>query len=174
MLFRSALGHTWNIADVPITPHKAILAIPGATKIYDVFRSSGRFVWPIAYSTTIWVFHRLNCFNLHRTIIPLVVLLQLFDSNLKSIYRQGTAYSNILASRDGFAEWSDQNSDLVDQIEAANGFIVGQVACNPGLPCLGSQFVKVHTTAIVTDYQPHVSAIVLGGKFDVPLSRLPL
>jgi len=133
-LFVFALGHTWNIADVPITPHKAILAIPGATKIYDVFRSSGRFVWPIAYSTTIWVFHRLNCFNLHRTIIPIVVLLQLFDSNLKSIYRQGTSYSNILASRDSFVDWSEQNSDLADQIQSANGFIVGQVTDTSRLP----------------------------------------
>lgn len=133
-LFVFALGHTWNIADVPITPHKAILAIPGATKIYDVFRSSGRFVWPIAYSTTIWVFHRLNCFNLHRTIIPIVVLLQLFDSNLKSIYKQGTSYSNILASRDSFVDWSEQNSDLADQIQAAKGFIVGQVTDTSRLP----------------------------------------
>jgi len=133
-LFVFALGHTWNIADVPITPHKAILAIPGVSKIYDIFRSSGRFVWPIAYSTTIWALHRLNKSNLHRIIIPIVVLLQLFDSNLKSIYRRGTSYSNILTSRDNFVDWSEQNSDLADQIKDANGFIVGHVADTSRLP----------------------------------------
>ena len=63
-----------------------------------------------------------------------MVLLQLFDSNLKSIYRQGTSYSNILASRDSFVDWSEQNSDLADQIQAANGFIVGQVTDTSRLP----------------------------------------
>ena len=133
-LFVFALGHTWNIADVPITPHKAIFVIPGVPKVYDIFRSSGRLTWPMAYSSSIWVFHRLNSFNLHRIIITVVVLLQLFDSNLKSIYRQGTTYSNILASRDSFVDWSNHNSDLVDQIEGASGFIVGQVSDASRLP----------------------------------------
>ena len=133
-LFVAALGHTWNIADVPITPHKAILLIPGASEFYDVFRSSGRFVWPIAYSITIWAFHRLNSFNLYRTIIPIVVVLQLFDSNLKSIYRQGTTYSNILKSRDAFVDWLDNNAELADQIKGANGFIVGEVENTSLLP----------------------------------------
>ena len=133
-LFIFALGHTWNIADVPITPHKLIFAIPGASRIYDVFRSSGRFTWPITYSVSIWVFHRLNCFKLYRIIVPLVVVLQLLDSNLKSIYRQATTYSNILASRDSFKEWSGANSVIARQLAGATAFIVGEISSKAVLP----------------------------------------
>ena len=133
-LFVFALGHTWNIADVPITPHKAIFAIPGASTIYDVFRSSGRFTWPITYSVSLWVFHRLNHFNLYRTIVPLVVALQLLDSNLKSIYRQGTTYSNILKSRDSVKEWAGANPMLARQLAGANILILGKVSSKAALP----------------------------------------
>ena len=133
-LFIFALGHTWNIADLPITPHKVIFAIPGASRIYDVFRSSGRFTWPITYSVSIWVFHRLNRFNLYRSIVPLVVALQLFDSNLKSIYRQGTTYSNILKSRDSVKEWAGANPMLARQLAGANILILGKVSSKAALP----------------------------------------
>ena len=133
-LFIFALGHTWNIADVPITPHKALFAIPGASRIYDVFRSSGRFTWPITYSVSFWVFHRLNSFNLYRTIVPLVVALQLLDSNLKSIYRQATTYSNILNSEDSFKEWSDANPVLARQLAGATTLIVGELSSKSVLP----------------------------------------
>ena len=142
-LFIFALGHTWNVADVPITPHKALFAIPGASRIYDVFRSSGRFTWPITYSVSFWVFHRLNRFNLYRTIVPLVVVLQLLDSNLKSIYRQGTTYSNILKSRDSVKEWSGINPVLARQLAGATALIVGETSSKSVLPpSYGPQYLN--------------------------------
>jgi len=133
-LFIFALGHTWNIADMPITPHRALTAIPGASQIYDIFRSSGRFTWPISYSVCIWTFHRINLFGLYRPILLLVVLLQFLDSNLKPIYRQGTTYSNILRSSSRFKQWSNKNPDVARKISKARMFIVGNVSDNSSLP----------------------------------------
>lgn len=136
LLFIFALGHTWNVADTPITPHKLTYVVPGVSKIYDVFRSSGRYAWPISYSIVLWVFHNLDRASRSSVLIPILVLVQLLDSNLKSIYRVNTHLSNILLSGVTAVEWSSSNKMYATQITNADTFVVGRVSNRSLLPPL--------------------------------------
>lgn len=88
LLFVVALGPTWNIGDTPITPHNAVLALPGMAWIYDIFRSAGRFTWPLAYTIVLWVVDGLARQRRHRLLLVLTAL-QLLDTNLPMLVKLG-------------------------------------------------------------------------------------
>ena len=135
-LFIFALGHTWNIADTPIIPHKAMLIIPGAAQLFDVFRSSGRYAWPLAYTLTVWLFSRIDKYKDASLLALIAVILQLLDSNLKTVYRLGTHFSNIMTSPNPTLEWARKNSVLASSISNAAMLVVGQVKDEKSLPPL--------------------------------------
>ena len=130
-----ALGHTWNIGDTPITPYKAIYAIPGIPKLYDIFRSSGRFSWPLVYSIAFWLFDKLSCSPRAPLKVLVVVLLQLLDSNLRVIARQGSLYSGLLnKGSNPVTVWAESNPAIAESIKTSDFIILGNLQNISHLP----------------------------------------
>lgn len=130
-----ALGHTWNIGDTPITPYKVFYAVPGLPKLYDVFRSAGRFTWLIVYSIMFWLFECVSRSGKKNLILGIIVALQLLDSNLRTIVRQGGLYKGLLRNGSNpVQKWADLNPAIAENIREANLFIVGSVRDTSILP----------------------------------------
>ena len=130
-----AFGHTWNVGDTPITPYKAVYAIPGIPKLYDVFRSSGRFSWPLVYSIAFWLFEKINSSPRAPLKVLVLVLLQLLDSNLRVIARQGTLYSGLLNKRTNpVTAWAHSNKAIAESIKDSELIIVGSIQNQSNLP----------------------------------------
>ena len=124
LLYAFALGHTWNIADTPVTPYKTIFGIPGAQYLYDIFRSSGRFTWPLYYTISIYCIDALDSFNRSRIILSLVLILQLFDSNLRVIFRQGSHYTGLSKHISPAQEWIKANPSMAANLRSASNLII--------------------------------------------------
>ena len=130
-----AFGHTWNIGDTPITPYKIIYAIPGIPKLYDIFRSSGRFSWPLAYSIAFWLFEKISSSRGAPLTVLVVVMLQLLDSNLRVIARQGTLYSGLLnRGTNPVTVWAESNKTIAESIRNSDLIIVGSTDNKYKLP----------------------------------------
>lgn len=134
VLYVFALGHTWNIADTPITPYKTLYGIPGVRQIYEVFRSSGRFAWPLYYSIVIWAMHSINRLKSGNLVLFIVLSLQLLDSNLRVIVRQGHEYGRRALDANLPGTWAMSNPFLASQISGASLFLVGNISNKNVLP----------------------------------------
>lgn len=134
-LFLFSLGHTWNLGHTPITEYHLIYKIPGSRDLYDVFRSCGRFAWPLSYSVLIWIFDYISILKLPRIIFPFIVVLQLLDSNATIIFRQGTLFDGRhYKLTNPVVEWSAKNSQLAALLSQTSTFIVGNVLDKASLP----------------------------------------
>lgn len=130
-----ALGHTWNVGDTPLTPYKALYAMPGIPKLYDIFRSSGRFSWPLVYSISFWLFEKISSSSGAPLKVLLVVVLQLLDSNLRVIARQGTLYSGLLnKTTNPVTAWVKSNKAIAESIRDSELIIVGSIQNPANLP----------------------------------------
>ena len=179
LLFVFALGPTWNVADMPIIPHNALLQFPIVPKVYDIFRSSGRFVWPLYYTILIWTVNRLATTAASSIIFLLITFLHLVDSGLRPIYRQNTSYSNLLASPNPVLLWTRQNPTLASEFSRSSAFLVGQLTDTSVLPppytpqylnpSIISNWGGSGITRLPRSYEPQAALDALLAK----LTRLP-
>jgi hypothetical protein len=134
LLFLAALGPTWNIGDTPITPHNAVLALPGAAGFYDLFRSSGRFTWPLVYSILIWVVDRLARQRRHRLLL-LLTALQLLEMNVRVIVRLGDHHRHRLHQQeDPVRRWQAREPALAAALARSSLTILGTTSGPAAVP----------------------------------------
>jgi hypothetical protein len=125
LLFLGALGPTWNIGDTPITPHHAVLALPGMAALYDLFRSAGRFTWPLAYSILLWVVDALARQQRHRLLL-LLTALQLLELNLPLLVKLGSNHRHRLEREpDPVRQWQTREPALAAALASSSLTILG-------------------------------------------------
>ncbi|MFM7269179.1 MAG: DUF6311 domain-containing protein [Cyanobium sp.] len=134
LLFLAALGPTWNLADTPITPHNAVLALPGARLFYDLFRSAGRFTWPLAYSLLLWVGDGLAR-QRRQPLLLLLTALQLLEVNLRLIVRLGDSHRHRLwREADPVLQWQAREPALAAALSRASLTLLGTTRSPAALP----------------------------------------
>ncbi|MFN6338118.1 MAG: DUF6311 domain-containing protein [Cyanobacteriota bacterium] len=134
LFFVLALGPTWNIGDTPITPHNAVLALPGLRWFYDIFRSAGRFTWPLAYTIPLWVVDVLARQRRHLLLFTLVGL-QLLETSLPMLVKQGQSYRNRLRKEpDIVRQWRRRDPSLAEALARSSLTILGTVRKGTVLP----------------------------------------
>lgn len=125
LLFLGALGPTWNIGDTPITPHHALLALPGMAALYDLFRSAGRFTWPLAYSILLWVVDALARQQRLRLLLTLTAL-QLLELNLPLLVKLGSNHRHRLEREpDPVRQWQAREPALAAALAGSDLTILG-------------------------------------------------
>jgi hypothetical protein len=134
LLFLLALGPTWNIGDTPITPHNAALALPGMRAFYDVFRSAGRFTWPLAYTLLIWVVDGLAR-RRQTLLLATVTALQVLEIGLPVLVKLGSHHAHRLRREaDPVRQWRARQPELATALASASLTILGRVRDRASLP----------------------------------------
>ncbi|MFN9644006.1 MAG: hypothetical protein ACK6BG_02525 [Cyanobacteriota bacterium] len=134
LLAALALGPTWNIGDTPITPHNAVLALPGLRSFYDIFRSSGRFNWPLMYTLVLWVADTLaRRRRLH--LLLLLTALQLVETSLPGLVKQGHDHERRLRQQgDPVRDWQRRDPTLAAALTRSSLTLLGTVRRAKALP----------------------------------------
>ena len=130
-----ALGPKWWLADLDLYPNTSLCTIPGYCLFYDVFRSSGRFIWPLAYTVIIYVVDLVSRLHSPNLVLGIILFLQLADSNLRSIYKQGYQYKErYVGDHKPHREWIRENPRHTDAIRSADLLLVRHNAAPLNLP----------------------------------------
>lgn len=134
LLFVVALGPTWNIGDTPITPHNAVLALPGMRAFYDIFRSSGRFTWPLALTLVVWVVDTLARGRRHRLLL-LLTALQLVETGLPLLVKLGHHHERRLREEgDRVRDWQRRDPVLAAALARSSLTLLGTVRQASAVP----------------------------------------
>jgi hypothetical protein len=134
LLFLGALGPTWNIGDTPITPHHAVLALPGMAALYDLFRSAGRFTWPLAYSILLWVVDALARQQRLHLLLTLTVL-QLLELNMPLLVKLGSNHRHRLEHEaDPVRQWKAREPALAAALAQSTLTILGTTRRREAVP----------------------------------------
>lgn len=127
LFFIVALGPTWNIGDTPITPPNALLAVPGLRGFYDIFRSSGRFTWPLAYTILLWLVDALARQRRHSLLLTLTAL-QLIETSLPLLVKLGQRHDGRLRREgDLVRQWQRREPDLAAALARSTLTVLGTV-----------------------------------------------
>ncbi|MEB3242533.1 MAG: DUF6311 domain-containing protein [Cyanobacteriota bacterium] len=127
MLFVAALGPTWNIGDTPITPHNAMLALPGARAFYDIFRSAGRFTWPLVLTLVVWVVDGLAR-RRRQGLLLLITALQLVETSLPLLVKLGHNHAHRLRREgDHVRAWQRREPVLAAALARSTITLLGHV-----------------------------------------------
>jgi hypothetical protein len=134
LLFLGALGPTWNIGDTPITPHHAVLALPGMAALYDLFRSAGRFTWPLAYSILLWVVDALARQQRLHLLLTLTAL-QLLELNMPLLVKLGSNHRHRLEHEaDPVRQWKAREPALAAALAQSTLTILGTTRRREAVP----------------------------------------
>jgi hypothetical protein len=134
LLFVVALGPTWNIGDTPITPHNAVLVLPGMGAFYDIFRSSGRFNWPLLYTLVLWVVDALARRRRLRLLL-LLTALQLVETSLPGLVKLGHHHERRLRQEgDPVRAWQKRDPALAAALARSSLTLLGTVRHAKALP----------------------------------------
>ena len=134
LFFVVALGPTWNIGDTPITPHNAVLAVPGMAAFYDLFRSAGRFTWPLATSLLLWLVDALARRRRHRLLL-LLTALQLLEINLPMLVKLGHHHAHRLwREPNPVRHWQRREPALAAALARSTLTILGTVGRAEAVP----------------------------------------
>jgi hypothetical protein len=159
LLFVVALGPTWNIGDTPITPHNAGLALPGLRTFYDIFRSAGRFTWPLAYTLLLWLVDGLARQRRHRLLLTLTAL-QLIEISLPLLVKLGHNHTHRLRrEEDPVRAWQRRDPALAAALARSTLTLLGTVR---------------HAEAVPPPYAPQrLNPAIASNWGGVGMSRLP-
>jgi hypothetical protein len=134
LLFVVALGPTWNIGDTPITPHNAVLVLPGMRDFYDIFRSSGRFNWPLLYTLVLWVVDALARRRRLRLLL-LLTALQLVETSLPRLVKLGHQHERRLRQDgDPVRAWQKRDPALAAALARSSLTLLGTVRHAKAMP----------------------------------------
>jgi hypothetical protein len=129
-----ALGPTWNIGDTPITPHNAVLALPGMGAFYDIFRSSGRFTWPLVHTLVLWVVDALARRRRLRLLL-LLTALQLIETSLPLLVKLGHHHERRLRQEgDPVRAWQKRDPALAAALARSSLTLLGTVRQAKAMP----------------------------------------
>ena len=118
-------GLTWNISSQPIvSPYLHLGLHKTMVGFYGVFRSAGRFTWPIFYLIIIWVACTLKPYHFRR-LLPLAFVLQLLELVLPLSSRINQTFSNRYSNGINPSRvWIADNYEVADYIRQSSYFIV--------------------------------------------------
>ena len=132
-------GLTWNISSQPIiSPYLHLGLHKTMVSFYGVFRSAGRFTWPIYYLIVIWVVCTLKPYDLRR-LLSLAFVLQLLELVLPLSSRINQTFSNRYSHGINPSHvWIANNNEVAEYIRQSSYFIVldsaAQQSQEPSMP----------------------------------------
>lgn len=118
-------GLTWNISTTPVTEPYLILGVhKPMVYIYGIFRSAGRFTWPVYYLIFIWSIVNLRSFKSY-AFASFLIAIQLFELVAPMASRIRGSYSNkIFLGVNPSQVWAQKNSHVASLIRQSQYFLV--------------------------------------------------
>lgn len=156
-------GLTWNISSQPIiSPYLHLGFHKIMVSFYGVFRSAGRFTWPIYYLVIIWIVCNLRTHHM-RFIVPLAFVLQLLELVLPLSSRINQTFANRFSNGiNPSLTWIANNPEVADFIRQSSYFLF-----------LDSASQQAHET-IMPPYTPQtINPSIMSNWGGVNLSRRP-